>query len=78
MASCIETRTLKEILTAIYFILTCGILLADAGQGIEEFSTEKRTCENLAFITFCIGALHMLLLASAAPSTFRIRGRECC
>ena len=59
MAFCIETQTLKGILTAIYFVLTCEILPPGAGQGEEEFSVEKRTCVNLAFIAFCIGSLHI-------------------
>ena len=57
MEFCIETQTLKGILTAMYFVLTCEILPAGAGQGEEDFSAEKRTCVNLAFIAFCIGAL---------------------
>ena len=56
MEFCIETQTLKRILTAIYLVLTCEILPAGAGQGEEEFSAEKRTCVNLAFIAFCIEA----------------------
>ena len=60
MEFCIETQTLKGILTAIYLVLTCEILPAGAGQGEEDLSSEKQTCVNLAFIAFCIGALHML------------------
>ena len=41
MALCIETQTLEGILTAIYFVLTCEILPAGAGQGEEEFSAEN-------------------------------------
>ena len=59
MVFCIKTQTLKGILTAIYFVLSCEILPAGASQGEEEFSAEKRTCVNLVFIAFCIGALHI-------------------
>ena len=41
MEFCIETQTLKGILTAMYFVLTCEILPAGAGQGEEDFSAEK-------------------------------------
>ena len=41
MEFCIEAQTLKGILTAMYFILTCEILPAGAGQGEEDFSAEK-------------------------------------
>ena len=41
MAFCIETQTLKGILTAIYFVFTSEILPAGAGQGEEEFSAEN-------------------------------------
>ena len=61
MAFCIETQTLKGILTAIYFILTCEILTAGGCQGEEEFSAEKHTCVNLVLMTFCIGALHIIV-----------------
>ena len=37
MEFCIETQTLKGILTAIYFVLTCEILPAGASQGEEDF-----------------------------------------
>ena len=60
MAFCIETQTLKVILAVFYLVLTSEILPAGAGQGEEDFSAEKRTCVNLAFIAFCIGALHIL------------------
>ena len=56
---CIETHTLKGILPAIHFVLTCEILPAGAGQRKEEFSAEKRTCVNLIFIAFCIEALQL-------------------
>ena len=41
-----------------HFVLTCEILPAGEGQGEEDFFAEKRKCVNLAFIAFCIGALH--------------------
>ena len=42
MAFCIETQTLRVILTAIYLVLTCEkILPAGAGQGEQGFSTEE-------------------------------------
>ena len=47
-------------MTAIYLVLTCEILPAGAAQGEEGFSAEKPTCVNLAFIAFCIGALHVV------------------
>ena len=50
MEFCVETQTLEGILTAIYLVLTLEILPAGAGQGEEDFSAEKRTCVNLAFI----------------------------
>ena len=57
MAFCIETQTLKGILTAIYLVLAGDILPAGVGQGEEDFAAEKRTCVNLAFIAFRIGSL---------------------
>ena len=60
MAFCIETQSLRGILTAIYLVLTSEILRAGTSQGEEEFSAEKRTFVNLAFIASCIGALHVL------------------
>ena len=66
----IETQTLEGILTAIYVVLTCEILLASAGHGEEDFSAEKRRCVNLAFIAFCIGALHVLYYAPATVETY--------
>ena len=59
MAFCIETQTLKGISIAIHLILTGEILPTSAGQCEQAFSAEKRTRVNLAFIAFCIGALHM-------------------
>ena len=59
MEFCIETQTLKGILNAMHFVLTREILPAGASQGEEDFSAEKRKCVKLAFIAFCIGALHV-------------------
>ena len=63
MPFCVETPTFNEILTAIYLILTDEILPAGAGQGEEDFSAEKRTCVNLAFIALCIGATQVVMRA---------------
>ena len=60
MAFCIETQTLKGILTAFCLVWTGEILPAGAGQGEEDFHAEKCTCVNLAFIAFYVGALHLL------------------
>ena len=54
MEFCIETQTLKGILPAIYFVLTCEISPAGAGQGEENFSAEKRTCVNLGLSRFAL------------------------
>ena len=59
MVFCIETQTLKVILTVFYLVLTSEILPAGAGKGEEDFSAEKRTCVNLALIAFCIGSLQI-------------------
>ena len=69
MEFCIETQTLKGILTAMYFILTCEKLPAGAGQGEEDLSAEKRTCVNLVFI----GALHVVVVFESTDTEFMHR-----
>ena len=67
MEFCIETQTLKGILTAIYFVLTCEIFPAGAGQGEEDFPQKTQMCKFGVYrvLHWSPSIVHLIILLNA-------------